>query len=214
LSVKVTLNMAAFVAENLNEEKMLDLSPVADKPFPKMTNVTLEHYLQRFLQRVDEKGPVLSRCAYLVKRDGIEITTVAALRRQIWGDYKGPYLPLVHAQFEKKTLEEALKELAEQSEHNIVIDARVAEKVKTAVTARFLNTPLDTAVSFLADMAELASVLQDNVIYVTTRDNALRLEARQKKDMPDDPEAGVRPRVGSGVRGFVPRMEQAGAGMN
>src|SRR5262249_41843836 len=82
LSVKFTFNLAAFTAENLNEEKMLDLSPVADKPLPKMTNVTLEHYLRRLLERVDEKGPVQSRCAYLVKRDGIEITTMAALRKQ------------------------------------------------------------------------------------------------------------------------------------
>ncbi len=44
--------------------------------------------------------------------------------------------------------------------------------------------PLDTAVRILADMADLQPVIMDNVIYVTTRENAVRLEADHQKRQP------------------------------
>src|SRR5437660_1465785 len=81
---------------------------------------------------------------------------VNTLRAQVWGkSYQGPFLPLVQGRFDKKPLEEVLKELAEQSEQTILLDAKVGDKGKTAVTAKLMNTPLDTAVTLLADMAEL-----------------------------------------------------------
>ncbi len=83
------------------------------------------------------------------------------------------------------------------------------------MTGRFNNVPLDTAVTFLADMADLQPILQDNVIYVTTRDNAMRLEAKQRKDMADQPDAEgpPKPRVGPGFRGYLRDPKGAGAGM-
>lgn len=210
LDIHININMRAIEEAGLNEEKILDLAPVAEKALPKMRNVTLERYLQRLLERVSEKGPIASGATLLVKRDGIEITTTKALLKQIWGDHPGPFLPLVHATMEKSLLEDALKELAEQSEYNIVLDARVGEKAKTPVTGQFLNTPLDTAVKLLADMAELSIFLQDNTIYVTTRDNAVRLETKQKRELPDDLEGKPRSRVGSGTRGYLPREDSPG----
>ena len=44
-----------------------------------------------------------------------------------------------------------------------------------------LNVPVDTAVRVLADMADLQPAFLDNVIYVTTRENAKRLEQDSKK---------------------------------
>jgi hypothetical protein len=75
----------------------------------------------------------------------------------------------------------------------VVVDVRTADKAKTPVTASFLNLPLDTAVRTLADMAELKSVLNDNVLYVTT-------EARAVKLRPDaNPGAAVSPGVPGGL---------------
>jgi transcriptional regulator with XRE-family HTH domain len=88
----------------------------------------------------------------------------------------GPRLPLVHGDFNNRALEEALKELAEQAEMSVVLDIRVKEKAKIPVTARFLNTPLDTAVRFLADMAGLKSLQVDNLLYVTSPENAEKIE--------------------------------------
>ena len=49
--------------------------------------------------------------------------------------------------------------MAEQTEYNIVLDNRAGEKGKAEVSARFVNTPLDTAVNFVADMVDLRTVL-------------------------------------------------------
>src|SRR5262249_37776676 len=67
---------------------------------------------------------------------------------------------------------------------NVVIDCRVAESAaNTPVTATFTLVPLDTAVRFLADMADLGTVAADNVLYVTTKANAeaIRAEQAQRK---------------------------------
>jgi len=193
--VQFEINVQAFVSEQLPDPA--GHSIVAEKPLPAMQNVTLERYLRAILGRV----PVTSGATFIPRKDRIEITTNQWLRTQIWGkDHKGPFLPLVHGRFEKTSLDEALKTLAEQSEHNVFLDPKAGEKGKTPVTARMLNLPLDTAVTMLADMADLQAVLQDNAIYVTTRENALRWESRNRKDKIDD--SG--PRVGPGVRGIVP----------
>jgi hypothetical protein len=178
-----------FKAEGV--DKVLEQG-LTGKGLKKRDKVRLDALLRKVLARL----VVPSGATYVLRRGGIEVTTNAAARSRIWGHHTGPFLPLVHATFEKRPLEEALKELAEQAEYNIVLDGRVGEKAREAVTGRFLNTPLDTAVGFLADAADLRTVLQDNVVYVTTKENAALWESKQKGS-PGDPEAG--PRVGPGV---------------
>lgn len=196
LDVDFHINEAAFKAEGA-VESVKDLHPVASLPLGAVRKATLENYLRTVLDRVN----VGSGVTYVLRKDGIEITTVNAARAQIWGGHKGPYLALVHTQFDKKPLDEALKELVDLTDHNIVLDVRV-ENGKQPVTARFLNTPLDTAVTLLADMAGLGIYMQDNVIYVTTRENALRWETRTKKNPAEDPD-NPGPRIGTGVRGHL-----------
>jgi hypothetical protein len=207
VEIRFSINMRAFDAEGLiNEEKMLDFSPVSDRPLRKEVNISTAAYLSHILDRLSEKGPVASGATFIIRKESVEITTNQALRTQIWGGHPGPYLPLVYAAFQKRPLEQALDELAEQTEHNIVLDLRAGEKAKTAVTAHLSNTPLDTAVSLLAEMADLQPVLQDNVIFVTTPEHAARLQARQKKEnaIEFDGKSPSGPRIGSGVRNFVP----------
>ncbi len=67
----------------------------------------------------------------------------------------------------------------------------------------FDNLPLDSAVSMLADMADLRTILQDNAVYVTTPKNAQRLKSEQKKNRGIHAETLRRDRVGPGVRGLV-----------
>jgi hypothetical protein len=199
-NLDIEINEAAFKAEGI--DSVLD-TPLGERVLPKTETIRLERLLRRVLARI----PVASRATFVLRRDSIEITTNQTIRTQIWGGHQGPYFPLVHSLIEKKPLDEALRDLADQAEHNIVVDARAAEKAKTAVSARFTNTPLDTAVALLADMAELKPVFQDNVIYITTLDNAMRWEGRQRKDTAAaESDAPSGPRIGSGVRGFVPPM--------
>jgi hypothetical protein len=211
LRVQFSINVDAFERENVKEPSEIGI--VADKPLLARKNITLDRYLRLILERVTEKGPVASGATYLIRRETIEITTNRDLRARIWGDHPGPFLALVHANIEQKPLEDALKELADQSEHNIVLDARIGDKAKTLVTARFTNLPLDSAVTFLADMADLQPILQDNAIYVTTRDAALRWESKQKKEMPDDSDTPRIGRIGAGVRGIIPSQAAPAAGM-
>ena len=61
------------------------------------------------------------------------------------------------------------------------MDVRQADKAKAAVSAALKNVPVDTAVRVLADMAELKPVRMGNLLYVTSRDNAKRLEEEEAK---------------------------------
>jgi hypothetical protein len=203
------VNEAAFRQEMVENV----LSRPLGKPVPKMKNVTVERVLRKLLDRV----PSESGAAFLVRREAVEITTTAARDAEVWfkdpnveGATREPRLPLVSAAFDRKPLSEALKELARQGGMNVVVDIRVAEKAKTPVTARFLNTPLDTAVGVLADMADLKPFPLDNLLYVTTRENADRLEERLRpKGAPDEAEGGPY-RIGTGPGR---RPAPAGAGM-
>jgi len=168
---------------------------------PKMKNVTVERVLRKMLARLQ----VSSGATFLVRRETVEITTGAAQVAEVWskelhaeGDRtpRQPQLPLVQAVFDKVPLSEAFKELARQSGINVVLDARVAEKARVPVTVRLVNTPVDTAVRLLADMADLKPFLVDNLLYVTTRENADRLEERERPRAGDDLDAG--PRIGNG----------------
>jgi hypothetical protein len=48
------------------------------------------------------------------------------------------------------------------------------------ITAQFNNVPIDRAILVLADAAGLKPVVLGNLIYVTSKENADRLEAEQK----------------------------------
>jgi hypothetical protein len=173
--VKFEVNEKAFKYENVPDVLRVE---VATTPIPAMKNARLEDVLRRLLQRIG----VGSGAVYLVRRDGIEITNGTFRIAEVWGGHRGPFLPLVHRKFEKVPLDEALKELSDLTEFNIVLDGRTAERGKTPVTASFLNTPLDTAVQFLADMADLRSLQRDNLLYVTSKENATAWESRFRKE--------------------------------
>ncbi len=145
---------------------------------PAMKNVRLSEVLRRILRRV----PAPSGLTYTVRDDYIEITTGTFQRAEIWGGYGGPFLPLVNATLDKCPLEDAARQLGEQAEFTVLVDGRAAEKTKTTVSARLLNTPLDTALRLLADMADLRTIQLDNVFYITTKEKAAALEKQLEKE--------------------------------
>jgi hypothetical protein len=197
------VNEKAFADEQVEDVLSRPIGAV----IPKMKNVSAERVLYKLLARV----PAQSGATFLVRREAVEITTGQAQAAEVWspgdqnlevGSRREPRLPLVNADFERAPLSAALRDLARQSGMNVIVDARLAEKAKMPVTAHFRNAPLDTAVRTLADMADLKPFLIDNALYVTTADNADRLEERERPKaaaggQPDDVEGGPS-RVGSG----------------
>jgi hypothetical protein len=189
-ALQFDVNELAFKEDQVEDVRGAE---VVIRPIPKMTNVRLETVLHKVLARV----PCASGATYIVRRNVVEVTTQATVIHEIWGEnYRGPYLPLVNQGFDKRPLEDALKELADAADFTIVLDSRAAEKAKTAVSAKFENTPLDTAVRLLADMADLKPFLVDNVLYLTTRERADQMEAKEKQRNEESNAAG--PRAGQG----------------
>jgi hypothetical protein len=176
----------AFSKESV--ERVLDVF-VAQPRIPPMRNIKMSLILEKILGHI----PVESGARYIVRDGAIVITTTKAVREMCRIPEGRELLPLIHGQYEKRVLEDVLGELSFRSDMNIVVDARAAEKAKGTVTAKFTNVPVDTAVRVVADMADLKSVMLDNVLYVTTRENADRLQAEEErkaavakpKDAPD-----------------------------
>jgi RNA polymerase sigma factor (sigma-70 family) len=180
-SLQFDVNELAFKAENVNEPSRIEIAnPTA---VPRMKG-TLRRVLKKILARV----PVPSGATYLIRKDHIEITTEDAVRRELHlpvpkrdeNSLPLERLTLVWQDFKKVPLDRALADLAEDTNCNVVIDARVEEKTTVKVTARLANVPLDTAVAVLADMAGLEVVRMDNVLYVTSPESAAKLRTARK----------------------------------
>jgi hypothetical protein len=170
--------------------------PIATTPLAKMSQVSMSTLIRKILARIPTTPG--NDAVFMVRRDGrsayrLEITTLPYLKTEVWGNsFNGPLLPVVSADLANRPLSEALQELADRANYNIILDARAAEKGKTAVTARLLNVPLDTAVGMLADQADLKPFLIDNMLYVTTKENANRLEEQEKLRLQQDDGSGRR----------------------
>ncbi len=174
-NVAFDVNEKAFKYENVMD--VLKTEIASPNPIPPMKKVRLDTLLRKVLSRI----PVASGATYLLRPDHVEITTGEFQRREVWGTADdGPFLPIVHAVLDRRPLDEALKELADQSGYNVVLDTATAEKGKTPMTVKMYNVPLDTAVRLLASMAGLRLVQLDNVLFITTREGAEALE----KDRP------------------------------
>ena len=99
-------------------------------------------------------------------------------------------------------LTDALREIAEATGANIIVDVRLKEKAKVPVTAHLQHVPLETAVRLLADMAEVKAVALDNVLYVTTKENADKLKQEEWARYNPAGPAGAMPGMGGNLGGL------------
>jgi hypothetical protein len=81
-------------------------------------------------------------------------------------------IPLVTVSFNEKSLPDALKEIELRTNRSIVLANQAADKIKTTITARFTNVPVDTAVATVAEMAGLKMARKGSVLLVTTAERA------------------------------------------
>jgi hypothetical protein len=143
----------------------------------RMMGVRLDTVLRLLLGQVKGQKYVGT---YLIRGDHIEVTTTWHAGLQL-SPGEGVLMPRVNSVLHREALEEALAQLSEATGISIVLDERVSDKGQKVVTAILNNVPLDTAVRVLADQTDLKPVLMDNLIYVTSKNNAKELEAEQEK---------------------------------
>ncbi|MBY0522595.1 MAG: hypothetical protein K2R98_04330 [Gemmataceae bacterium] len=171
-----------FIVDS-NAFAAIGVQKVEEQPvqLPKMSGVPIRVVLRLLLSQI--KGDVYSG-AFILKDGHVEVTTTyhAAPQLSLWGTPDGrQQIPRVDVDGHGQALDDALQEMADTTGLNIVIDARVAGKAKKQVLTSLTNVPIDTAVRVLADQAELRLVIMDDVLYITSRDNAKDLEADQDK---------------------------------
>jgi hypothetical protein len=188
--VTIRVNERAFAAAKCKDTNAVRVS---ETPIPPM-RAPFHEVLRVIFSRV----PCESGAAVAVRSDHLEITTVAALREEVWGKgHRGPFLPLVHLTAMAWELEEILVSLADQSRKNITLDPRAKAKARTPITTHFINHPLDIALFLLTDMAELSFVQLDGSFYVTLPERAAAMKAtwaRHRERLP----------AVNGERGLIP----------
>jgi hypothetical protein len=174
---KVTfdVNEKAFTAEKLDDVLRV---VVGNPPIPAMKDVTLTHLLRKALLRI----PVSSGATFLIRKDFIEITTARAVRRELGlgdddksDDVTTTLPPLVWEDLRKVPLDRALRDIAEDTGVNVILDPRAEKQGSLELTTTLRNVPVDTAVDTLAEIAGLAVVRRNNVLFVTTPEKAERM---------------------------------------
>jgi hypothetical protein len=183
---KVTfrINERAFAAEGLDHP--LKVAIAEKEPILKMRSTTPRAVLREILARV----PARSAATFLIRRDAVEITTEAEVRRELGlpipelaKDAKNalPVTPLVWEDFRDVPLADALDQIADVMEVTILIDTGVKDKAAAKIYATLRNVPTEAAVSALCDMAGLAVNRRHNVYFVTSPENAARLRSAERK---------------------------------
>lgn len=199
--VEFDVQEKAFKFEMLND--VLKTEVANPTPVPAM-----KAPIGEILRRILNKVPVPSGAVWLLRKNHVEVTTGAFAKTEVAGkdlvilaadpdtdtmgeDEAGRFLlalPLLHADFEKTPLAEALTKAADRTERNIVLDETVVKEYgKVPVTARLRNVRVDVAVLLLASQAGLGMARLDNTFVVTTEDKAGKLAQRLTETRPVRP---------------------------
>lgn len=158
--LRIIVDAEAFVR---SDGTQIYNSPVQFQPYPKM--VTARGYLEHALAGVQPAHP-----GFTIRRGTVVITTAeqsafSSLRREI-----------VRGAYSTRPFAEILEDLADQVGADVTIDNRVLDKANKSVTVTFRNSILEDAVMLLADQADLKAVALPSGFYVTSRENAERLQ--------------------------------------
>lgn len=171
-------DMTMLVDSKAFEE--IGVQKVEEQPvqMPKMVGVSMATVLRLLLGQI--KGDV--HCGtYSIQDDHILITTTQqASNAETWTADSDSPAPAVDVDCLHRPLQDVLNDMRELTRINILVDARVTDKVRKPVTATLGKVPVDTAVRLLADMVDLRAVAVDNVLYVTSPENAKELQAQQE----------------------------------
>ncbi|MFL5342855.1 MAG: hypothetical protein ACJ8F7_22200 [Gemmataceae bacterium] len=149
---------------------------------PKLPEISLHAILRLLLDPIGG--------TYFARRDYVEITTPKVLQEKFGYEPRRQLRPenactplveavhlgeRVHVVAKEQPFADAVREIADTTGANIVIDVRAKELAKKPITATLQQAPLRTALRVLADMVELKVVAMDNILYITTPENAEKL---------------------------------------
>lgn len=207
-----SLQGGAAVAVALNAEDQVLQAPIN---VPVMKNVRLATVLKHVADQIDG--------VYLLYPDHIKIVGAGrayTLTNPPVRDYQPDQqddpgtenfndivrsIPLVQANFKEVPLQDALREVELRTNRSIMLATQAGERTKIAITARFTNVPVETAVATLAESAGLKMARKGNVLLVTTAERA-------KEFAPPVPAHGPYPfglGLGGGLGGIAdPQFEE------
>jgi hypothetical protein len=96
----------------------------------------------------------------------------------------------------------AIKQLASDTGANLLLDPRLGDAAKKAVTLKLEDVPLETAIRLLAEVAELRAVRMSNVLFVTTHERAEKIRPDADGPTAPSPLNPVFPQGVVGIGGF------------
>jgi hypothetical protein len=191
--ITFSVNEKAFTGQKPNTDARKNSNAmkteVANPPIAPM-RATLATVVRAILDRVEGDA------TYLIRKDGIEVTTEKALRAELGAsEHKpgGPLLTLVWHDFRKVSVQTALEEVADAAGVNVVLDPRAEKQAAAVVSARLLNVSVESALEVLSDLAGLDVVRVENVFYVTTPENAEKFRKKQAGRQKEAVKAPPRP---------------------
>lgn len=120
-----------------------------------LKQVKLEKALEEVLAPYNLKFGLVREGLYISTEEGV---TNRQLRQRVSIDCDGTEFAA------------AIKQLAADTGANIVIDPRVGDKAKKAVTLKLDKVPLETAVRLLSAVGDLHAVRSNNVLFITSPD--------------------------------------------
>jgi hypothetical protein len=134
---------------------------------------------------------------YAIIGDSVVITTEElALFRQV--------RQRINVNMDQVPLTVALKQLARETATNLVLDGKLAKEAQQPVTLTVEDVPLEVAVRLLAETCGLKPVRLGNVLFVTTKANAVELRADPDGSTPPTPNGSNNNEDGP-ARPFPPR---------
>ena len=108
-----------------------------------------------------------------------------------------------------KTLAETLKELADETGANVVVDPRAKKLADEKITFKLEDAPLESAVRLAADVGGLAVIRMGNVLFVTTEARADKLRPDADRPLGPTPGNAVFTFDAGGAGGLLPNPPQA-----
>jgi RNA polymerase sigma factor (sigma-70 family) len=193
--VPIRIDPAAFVRMDMGESlKLYDQSV----ELPIIRGMTFGDALRDVLAQVsinqDRRFPITYRIrdgqilivpAFVPWHNDLEDASGLSRQQQLELELGEP----ISLGVEDKPLADVLEDLRRSTGANIVLDNRQKEQAKQPVTATFNDVRLLTALRVLSDICDLRPVAMNNVYYITSRENAARLQKELDKERcPDRPQ--------------------------
>jgi hypothetical protein len=168
-ALPILVNLEAFKGEPTDSGEQIYETQIKFPSFPRRMSVATA--LKVVLSQV-----VATKATFLARDHYVEITTVqeASLHRLLQQK--------VFAAFDRRPFAEAVEELSAPSGVSVILDPRLADKLKAPVTATLSHDiPLEGALRLLADTVGAKLYVSEDGVYITSAANAEALEKERKR---------------------------------